>query len=154
MDEDAARLKLSLAEKEDILTSLTTEFEELIPKLHGYIDAREHLLTTTRKEKTRDEFQQLELSLRNEQRENAWMKRALQENRRKRADRVSRLQQQVADLAQAVAEKDDIIGMLARGFSLSSLKDAFPAHLQRDPDDEGIIRFGARCSENGGHLQT
>lgn len=95
LEQDAAELKLALMEKEDMLASLASEFEGLIPKLHGYIDAREHLLTMTVKEKTGEAYQQLELSLRNEQRENAWMKRALQENKRKRADRLSRLQQQV-----------------------------------------------------------
>lgn len=133
LEEDAVRLKLALTEKEDILAALTTEFQELTPKLHGYIDAREHLLTTTLNEKTRDEFQQLELSLRNEQRENAWMRRALQENKRRRADRLSRLQQQVLHLTQALADKEDIIGMLERGFCL---KAAFP-----ERSDNQLVRI-------------
>ena len=126
LQEETARLKLALMEKEDILASLESEVESLIPKLHGYIDAREHLLTMTLQEKTRQEFQKLELLLRNEQRENAWMQRALKENKRKRADRLSRLQQHVEDLTATLAEKDDIIAMLERGFCLSNLKDSFP----------------------------
>lgn len=126
VEEETAQLKLALVEKEDTLASMKTEVEELIPKLQGYIDAREHLLTMTLKEKTREDFQKLELSLRNEQRENAWMQRALKKNKRKRADRLSRLQQQVAELTATLGEKDDIIGMLERGFHLSNVKDAFP----------------------------
>jgi hypothetical protein len=126
LEEETTLLKLALLEKDDILASLKTEVEMLIPKLHGYIDAREHLLTMTLKEKTRDDLQKLELLLRNEQRENAWMQRALKENKRKRADRLSRLQKQVADLTATVAQKDDVIGMLERGFRLGNLKETFP----------------------------
>ena len=100
-----------------ILESLKKEVEGLDPKLQGYMEAREHLLQVTVKEKTAKEFQKLEMSLKNEQRENAWLQRAVKENKRKRADRLSRLQQEITDLKRSSATKGDTFKMYEGGYS-------------------------------------
>jgi hypothetical protein len=145
MEEELTELNLSLTQKEQILESLKKEVEGLVPKLQGYMEAREHLLHMTVKEKTAEEFRKLEMSLKNEQRENAWLQRAVKENKRKRADRLSRLQQEVTDLKKSLATKGDTLKIYeARSCSrmLSNPKDSLDQHLSNldafDINQEGL----------------
>ena len=144
MEEELTQLNLSLTQKEQILESLKKEVEGLVPKLQGYMEAREHLLQMTVKEKTAEEFQKLEMSLKNEQRENAWLQRAVKENKRKRADRLSRLQQEVTDLKRSLATKGDTLTRYeakscSRMFNSKYSLDQHSIHLDAfDINQEGL----------------
>lgn len=45
----------------------------------------------------------MKMSLKNEERENVWLQRAMKENERKRTDRLSRLQEEDTDVKRLLA---------------------------------------------------